>query len=453
MHSGMKKKGLFSAIVLLAVIMVLSAFITGCSNSAKTSSAPAGNKTAKNSGSNGGKQIVLQFWTINLKKNFKDYINGLISSYEKKNPNVKIKWVDVPGGTEMTKKIITSLSGGNVPDVVNGTTDGIAQIQSYGAIAPISDLVGKNALNPYINGLVKGLTYNNKVMAIPWYYAGPPIGLIQTKVYKEAGLDPNKPAKTWKQLFQYGKIIHQKLPQVYGSNGLPQMPVFVSMGLPILNKDKTKAVFNSPADVKFVEMFKKAYQDGAIAPGAISFSKSGTQQNIGNGSTAQAGWLPGFALNNIIKNAPKVVPELKVVPPVMGKTGKVAIAQINALYVPKKSKHPKAAAKFALYVTNAKNQLAFCKLVPIFPSTKATLKDPFFSNIKVKSIQDAARKMMVKTAPNLVLQNLSIPGGPAALEQYYLNQIQAAFLGKITVKQALDKSVAYWNQQLKKVHH
>ena len=53
--------------------------------------------------------------------------------------------------------------------------------------------------------------------------------------------------------------------------------------------------------------------------------------------------------------------------------------------VPAKSKHPKEAADFAFYVTNAANQLAFCKLVAIFPTTKKTLDDPFFTNIEVKT--------------------------------------------------------------------
>ena len=39
------------------------------------------------------------------------------------------------------------------------------------------------------------------------------------------------------------------------------------------------------------------------------------------------------------------------------------------LVVPTASKNHEAAIKFANYVTNDDNQLAFCKLVSIFPST------------------------------------------------------------------------------------
>ena len=38
---------------------------------------------------------VIEFWTLQL-ESFRPYITSMISEYEKQNPNVKIKWVDIP---------------------------------------------------------------------------------------------------------------------------------------------------------------------------------------------------------------------------------------------------------------------------------------------------------------------------------------------------------------------
>ena len=35
------------------------------------------------------------FWTLQM-SDFSEYINGVISNFEAKNPDIKIKWIDVP---------------------------------------------------------------------------------------------------------------------------------------------------------------------------------------------------------------------------------------------------------------------------------------------------------------------------------------------------------------------
>ena len=40
-------------------------------------------------------KTVLSFWTIDLKANFKDYFENLISKYETAHPDITIDWTDV----------------------------------------------------------------------------------------------------------------------------------------------------------------------------------------------------------------------------------------------------------------------------------------------------------------------------------------------------------------------
>jgi putative chitobiose transport system substrate-binding protein len=417
---------------ILSFLLVVG--MTGC-----TGSDPAADNSER---------VKLEFWTINLKKNFSGYIEGAIQEYERNHPNVDIHWVDVPGA-DMTGKLFTALSSGSAPDLVNETSEGLSVLQGYHALRQISEVVAKEKMAPYIDGLVKSVTNRDgEVMAIPWYHAGPPIGLINTELYQKAGLSSDKPAQTWDELFAYGKQIHQRLPHVYGSNDLPGLETFTTEGLPILSADGKKAVFNSPQHIAFVEKFIQAYKDGAIAPGALVKDDRQLQQTLDNGLTAHVGLASSFQLNNIEKNAPNVLSKLKVVPPVTT-TGKVAVKDIQLFVIPKKAKHPKEAADFALFLTSPQKQLEFCKLVPIFPSTEDTLKDPFFTNFEVKTIQDHARKMMVTYAPHLTLTYMGHPK-QKELREFYLEQIRAAMLGKKTVKDALDTAVKHWNEALAK---
>jgi putative chitobiose transport system substrate-binding protein len=414
-----------------------------CATVLTSVAAGCGTSTAANGSGSADKQITLEFWTINLKKNFSDYINGLIHDYEKMHPNVKIDWVDVPGA-DVDQKLITALASGDVPDVVNETSTGLGVIPSD-AVYPISDLVDQSKLSVYVPGLLKGVTEDGKVMAIPWYNGGPPIGVINTDLYKQAGLDPNKPPKTWEELLNNGKQIHAKLPRIYGSNDLPTVDVLADEGIPILSSDKKSAKFNTPKAASLVEKFVQGYKDGAVAPGAITKDTRQYPQTVDNGLVAQAGLVGAFNLVNWEKNSPQIIPKLKVIPAVTG-TGKLAINDMQLFLIPKKSKHPKEAADFALFVTNPTNQLKFCKLVPIFPSTTETLKDPFFTDIKVKSIEDAARKIMVQEAPNMIMDNFGKKAED--LLNHYNDEIVAAVMQKKSAQQALSDAVTYWNSVL-----
>ena len=57
-----------------------------------------------------------------LQPDFTDYFNQLITDYEAQNPDVKVRWVDVPWA-DMQSKILTAVTAGTAPDVVNLNPD------------------------------------------------------------------------------------------------------------------------------------------------------------------------------------------------------------------------------------------------------------------------------------------------------------------------------------------
>jgi putative chitobiose transport system substrate-binding protein len=73
-------------------------------------------------------KATIEFWTMQLQPKFTDYFNGLIQTFEKENPAIAVKWVDVPW-TAMQSKILTAVSSQTAPDVVNLNPDFAAQLQ------------------------------------------------------------------------------------------------------------------------------------------------------------------------------------------------------------------------------------------------------------------------------------------------------------------------------------
>ena len=74
----------------------------------------------------------VEFWTMQLQPDFLDYFNQLIATYEAENPGTKVRWVDVPWA-DMQSKILTAVTAGTAPDVVNLNPDFAAQLASRNA--------------------------------------------------------------------------------------------------------------------------------------------------------------------------------------------------------------------------------------------------------------------------------------------------------------------------------
>ena len=64
---------------------------------------------------------VVVFWTLQM-SDFAPYITSVIKEFEFKNPNIKIKWVDVPF-SEGEKRTLASVLSDNPPDLVNLNPD------------------------------------------------------------------------------------------------------------------------------------------------------------------------------------------------------------------------------------------------------------------------------------------------------------------------------------------
>ena len=91
------------ASVLLALVLAASLAVGGCAR------APKG-------------PVTIEFWTISLRPLFDDYMNGLITEYERTHPGVKINWVDVQFQA-LEQKLLSAIAGGVAPDVVNLNTE------------------------------------------------------------------------------------------------------------------------------------------------------------------------------------------------------------------------------------------------------------------------------------------------------------------------------------------
>jgi len=392
-------------------------------------------------------RTALEFWTISLQPFFTDYVRDLIAGYERANPGVQVKWVDVQMQA-IEQKLLAAIAGGIPPDVVNLNVEFTVRIAEKGALLDMDGAVPARDRAKYFEGLWASARFRGRSYGIPWYIA-PPVLFYNSELFKRAGLDPLRPPGTEDELIEAARRIRDRT-KVYGFmpliDGTRLLHRFLENGLPVLSPDGRRAVFNSAAHVaylrKYVELFKQDYfPDDTLRRG---FSGAVERYSAGQLGTLLVG--PQFLLR-IKESNPEVYAQTFVGPYPMGR-GKVIHAGLMVLAVPKASKNAGEAVKFGLYVANDENQLAFAKLplTVLFPSTKKAAADAFFkergAGPEWKARAIAADELKFGRDLTVVIPNQS------ELYKIFREAVESAFFGKMTPKEALDWAVREWNARL-----
>ena len=103
------------------------------------------------------------FWTLQM-SDFTPYINGVIENFEKENPQIKIKWVDVPF-SEGEKRTLASVLSDNPPDLVNLNPDFSSTLAHKGALWEIKP----EYTEQFNQEIINSTKTNGKIYSIPWY--------------------------------------------------------------------------------------------------------------------------------------------------------------------------------------------------------------------------------------------------------------------------------------------
>ncbi len=391
----------------------------------------------------------IQILTMQLQPMFNDYFNALIAKYEKEHPDIKIKWLDYPAQNYETK-IMSMFMSKKSPDIINLNPDMGANFVLRNYLLNLDQYVDSNVKAEYYENIIgDGCTYNNFFYALPWYLAGG-LTMYNTDIFIKAGLDPNKPPRTWEEVAQYSKIIKEKT----GKFGfLPTMTEVGALksflyadGVKLLSDDGKKAIFNTEEGYKTIEFWTKVYKDGLIPNESLTANHRRPIEMYKTGQIALFITGPQF-LHQIKNDAPDIYKVTKCAPIVVGK-GETYSVVVQNLVISNQTKYPKEAVDFAKFVTNAENQLEFCKIVTIFPSVKKAAEDEYFTKTGTTP-EDEARIISAAQLKKSIVE-VYPRENQGELNRIMEDAIQKACLGRKTPREALDEAAELWTKTLNK---
>ncbi|WP_069366376.1 ABC transporter substrate-binding protein [Salisediminibacterium beveridgei] len=435
--------------VLLSSLVALSA-CGNTDNEGNGNNNAGGNNTGNdhNNGNNNEEaaqeDVTIEFWTMQLQPTFTEYIEGLIDAYEEEHSHVTINWVDVPA-SDLEQKILSDISAGNEPDVVNLNPSFGANLAELDALTILDDEISQEEQDVYLEGAWEANQLDGDTFAFPWYL-GTEIAYSNTEVYEEAGLDPENPPANFEEAAEQAEIVMDETGK-YGFfpsfEGTLPMQYLVKMGADLTNEERTEAAFNSPEGIAAVEYFAELYQEGLIPPESL-----GEQREITNMYTSgQLAFGENIFMTEVSENAPEVYEVSEPSEALTGESGKKNM-NVQNLVIPEGSENKEESIQFAQFVTNPENQLEFTKLTAILPSTEETLEDPYFTDLPDDA--EAADYERIISAQQLPDAELLVPpmNNFSELQSAIHDAFAKALLEEATPEEALAEAEEEWNELL-----
>lgn len=408
-------------------------------------SCSAGPNSSEVGNASTGSQEV-EFWTMQLQPQFTDYFNQLIADFEAENPDVTVRWVDVPWA-DMQSKILTAVSAGTAPDVVNLNPDFASQLASRNAWMDLSEAVPAEVQAEYLSNIWQASSLNGKTFGFPWYLTTS-VTIYNTDLLNQAGVA--EPPKTYEELATVAKQVKEETGKyAYFISFVPEdaadvLHSFIQMGVPLVN-DEGNAAFNTPEGKAVFQYWTDLFQQGLLPREVLTQGHRRAIELYQAGETAILSTSPQF-LDTIAKNAPAIAAVSEPASQITGTTGAKNVAAMN-LVIPQSTNQPEAALAFAMYVTNPENQLAFAKAANVLPSTTESLTDPYFSELPAEAAPgDRAR---IVSAGQMQDADVLVPAmeDVKELQKIIYTNLQAAMLEQKTVDQAIADAEQEWNQR------
>lgn len=374
-------------------------------------------------------KIEIIFWTLQM-NDFSNYMNSVIAEFETENPNVKIKWIDVPF-SEGEKRTLASVLSDNPPDLINLNPDFSATLAQKGTLYEIST---ENTAQ-FNDEIIESLKYNGKLYSLPWY-ATSAVTIYNKALLKKAGVDI---PKTYKEAGEVASIIKGKTGAFVF---LPNITENDTM-LKILNKFGVNSAntINSEKSVEVFDFFKNLYSKNLIPRESITQTHREALEKYMSEKIVlfQAG---ANFLNMIKENAPSTYKNTDVAPQMVGELGQNDFSLMNFV-IPLRAKHKEEALKFALFLTNEKNQLELAKLTNIIATNKKALKDDFYTKYSDDDLMAKARVLSARQLDK-VQPSLKSERNQKDVNNLINSAVQEILLDKSATKIILDKVAKDW---------
>jgi len=406
--------------------------------------------------------VELQWWhamtAINLER-----VNKIAADFNASQSDYKVTPVYKGSYPETMTAAIAAYRANNAPHIVQVVEVGTATMMAAkGAVKPVYQLMADagepfdpNAYLPTVTGYYS--TADGKMLSMP-FNSSTAIVYWNKDAFTKAGLDPEKPPKTWPETFAAGKKLRA------GGANCAVVPAWISWtqieqfsawhNLPLATKANgldgadTELKFNTPVMAKHIAALAEAIKEKSFDYGGRGNEAEG---RFLSGDCAVIQTSSGF-YGNVKANAKFAfgLAELPYYPDIAGAPQNSIIGGASLWVMGgKKPEEYKGVAKFFSYLSKTEVQREMHEVTGYLPITKAAYQATKASGFYEKNpgreipMLQLAGRPPTENSRGLRLGNL------VQIRDAIAEDLEGTFAGKTTPQAALDNAVARGNALLR----
>ncbi|HTY66810.1 MAG TPA: ABC transporter substrate-binding protein [Alphaproteobacteria bacterium] len=242
-------------------------------------------------------------------------IDGMVADFEKDHPDIKVKPVYAGSYQDTIAKVLTAVKGGDAPQLAVLLSTDMYTLIDEDAVVPFDSigttLADKAWLDSFYPAFMENSRTGGKTWGVP-FQRSTVVMFWNKEAFKDAGLNPDQPPKTWDELAAFG----QKLTKRDAAGNVTQWGVEIpSSGFPywlfqglttendvrLMNAAGTQTSFDDPKVVEALQYWVDLSHKWKVQPpGIIEWGT--TPQDFFERKTAIM-WTTTGNLTNVRNNA------------------------------------------------------------------------------------------------------------------------------------------------------
>ena len=410
----------------------------------------AASSGASGAGTTAGGKETITYWSGSATEQRNTFLTEKFAQFEKKNPNIRVEYLGVPGSaTDLDQKLNMAVAGNEVPDVVQGFLT--SSYITRKIVEPLDSYMNKSALKDdisqkYIDSF-RDVDYKaKKLYAIP-----APINVqmiyVRPDLITAAGLPATM--NTWKDFFTIAEKTTNASKGVYGyiirggsgAAGAMEYQMYSYSGITSFFDKNGKCTINDPKNVEYCDKYLSGFKK-YTSPDDLNKSWTAMSSQFQSGKAVMLIHNTGSGPANYkaFTNDTKKIAGLTY--PKSPYTQKVTVPQptLNGYMLMSGSKHKEAAWRLIEFMQTADVAGEYGKIFGQLPVTKSAQSQNW---IQDSPYMKAASNCMNDSNTVLTVFPYYLPNF-TKIENDETAKVQQVMLGKLTSKQLLDE----WAQKL-----
>ena len=261
------------------------------------------------------KTNLTMFYPVGVGGQLSKVVDNIIEDFEKKNPDIDVSAIYAGNYNAARVKALAALNSGKPAQLSVMFSIDIHELMDLDAIVPFDEVIeseeDRRWLDSFYPALMENGKSNNKTWGVP-FQRSTIVMYYNKDMFRAAGLDPQKPPKTWDEYIAMGK----KLTKTDSSGKTSQWGAMIpSTGYPywmfgalakqngqvLMNQEGTETYFTNPAVVEALQFWQSLGKEHKIMPqGVIEWGT--LRQNFLEQKTAMM-WHSTGNLTAVKKNA------------------------------------------------------------------------------------------------------------------------------------------------------